>query len=707
VSTDPQLFSIALRMPAHANLGELLTYQSEQPLSPGQLVRVPLGKGEALGVVWGAAAVDTPAVQNIQLKSVAGVLDGIRPLHAEWRDLVAFAARYYQRSLGEVALATIPVALQDLEPVQLARRLKAAHKRRGQTQAASVNASRPEPSEQQRAALAAIAESKRPVLLHGQTGSGKTEVYLRTIEALLAADPQAQALVMVPEINLTPQLHERLSARLGEAAVTSMHSGLTPPQRLQAWLDVHDGRSRVLLGTRMAIFASFDRLRLIVVDEEHDASYKSQDGARHSARDLAVLRAHKISASGVPCQVILGSATPSLETWAAAGAGAAQDSDKPTRYQHVPMPARIGAGKLPTLHRVDMAKQPKDTVLAQALKEALAQTMARGEQALILLNRRGYAPVLHCPDCGWKSECPHCSAYRVFHKRDRTLKCHHCSFTQRVPSACPSCGSLDLQQVGRGTERLEEDLNLVLADIKRPNGAPLRIERADADTTKTKGALAEMMARVHAGDVDVLVGTQMLAKGHDFRRITLVAALGVDSALYSSDFRASERLFALLMQVAGRAGRDAALSDNSSVWIQTHWPDHPLFKALAAHDYAAYAAQLLQERTMAGLPPNGHQALLRAESKDQLAAQAFLQRCQDAAASLHAGDVMLYSPVPMPMQKIANIERAQMLVECAQRAALQQFLPQWLAAIKDIAKEHSRGPGRILRWAIDVDPTAI
>jgi primosomal protein N' (replication factor Y) len=707
VPTDLQRFSIAVRLPAHADVGELLTYQSEQALSPGQLVRVPLGKGESLGVVWGHEAADSGAVPDVQLKSVTAVLDGIRPLHGEWRDLVAFAARYYQRALGEVALAAIPVALQDLEPAQLARRLKTANKRRNNAAPTQTLASRPDPSAQQSAALQTIATAKRPVLLHGQTGSGKTEVYLRAIEAMLATDPHAQALVMVPEINLTPQLHERLAARLGDAAVTSMHSGLTPPQRLQAWLDVHDGLSRVLLGTRMGIFASFERLRLIVVDEEHDASYKSQDGARHSARDLAVLRAHKISQTESPCKVILGSATPSLETWAAAGAGADELADKPFRYQRVPMPLRMGAGRLPTLHRVDMRLQPKDTVLAQTLRDALAQTVARGEQALILLNRRGYAPVLHCPDCGWKSECPNCSAFRVFHKRDRTLKCHHCSYTQRVPNACPSCGSLDLQQVGRGTERLEEDLGLVLANIKRPNGESLRIERADADTTKTKGALAEMMARVHAGDIDVLVGTQMLAKGHDFRRITLVAALGVDSALYSSDFRASERLFALLMQVAGRAGRDAALSDNSSVWIQTHWPDHPLFKALATHDYAAYAHQLLQERTMASLPPNGHQALLRAEGKDQLAAQAFLQRCQDAAVDLHAGDVVLYAPVPMPMQKIANIERAQMLVESAQRAALQQFLPQWLAAIKRIAKEHSRGPGRILRWAIDVDPVSI
>jgi primosomal protein N' (replication factor Y) len=366
------------------------------------------------------------------------------------------------------------------------------------------------------------------------------------------------------------------------------------------------------------------------------------------------------------------------------------------------MASRIGAGALPAVRLVDMNLQPKHAVFAPALVDAIRQRAARGEQSLIFLNRRGYAPVLSCADCGWKSECPHCSAFRVFHKIDRTLRCHHCGFTERVPRHCPACGNADIAPVGRGTERLEEQLAELLAGALRPDGQPVRVARMDADSVRLKGALQEQLAQVHAGAVDVLVGTQMVTKGHDFRRITLVAALQADSALFSSDFRAPERLFALLLQAAGRAGRDAAQAAASEMWVQTWNPGHPLFAALRRHDYPAFAAQQLEERARAGMPPFGFQALVRAEARSQETAQAFLQAGSAAAQDLAAAHgVTLYSAVPMSVQRVANVERAQMLVESASRPALQRFLAQWRPLL-----QASRERG-LLRWAIDVDPLAI
>jgi primosomal protein N' (replication factor Y) (superfamily II helicase) len=328
---------------------------------------------------------------------------------------------------------------------------------------------------------------------------------------------------------------------------------------------------------------------------------------------------------------------------------------------------------------------------------ALQLRLQRGEQSLVLLNRRGYAPVLRCGACGWKSGCAHCSAWRVFHKIDRTLRCHHCGFTERVPRACPECGNLDIHGIGRGTERLEEHLASLLP------GA--RITRIDADSTRLKGSLEEQLAAVHAGEVDVLVGTQMVAKGHDFRRMTLVAAVNPDSALFASDFRAGERLFALLMQAAGRAGRDAAQGSASEMWVQTWHPRHPLFAALAKHDFAAFAAAQLRDREGAGLPPFASLALLRAEAKDAAMATAFLHAAAQLAAALpEAAGVMVYPPVPPPISRVAGVERMQMLVESRSRAALQRFLSVWVPRLTPLAKEKAH---RVLRWAVDVDPLAI
>lgn len=727
---------VVVAAPAHSSIAGPLTYQSESPLPVGSLVRVPLGRREVLGVVWEQLA-DSGALLEMQTRQVAGALEGLPPLSATWRKLVQFTAAYYQRSLGEVALAALPPQLRDLSNVQLARRLKRPV---ADTSRAPDGRGLWALSAQQAAVLAEFHADSRPALLFGATGSGKTEVYLRAAARVLELDPAAQVLVMVPEINLTPQLQSRFEERfahLGKERVVALHSGLTPAQRLKSWLAAHAGHARLVLGTRMAVFASMPNLRLIVVDEEHDPSYKQQEGARYSARDLAVYRA-KIETEDAthghgPCRVLLGSATPSLESWQATLAG---------RYQRLIMDERIGAapstgeelapypagpqlgpstppqarepgppgdaGSLPTVRRVDMNHQPKHCIIAPPLLDAIAQRVARGEQSLIFLNRRGYAPVLACHDCGWKSECPHCSAFRVFHKMDRTLRCHHCGFTERVPRACPSCGNIDIAPVGRGTERLEEHLAELLAGVKRPDGEPVRIARIDADTTRLKGALESQLASVHAGEVDVLVGTQMIAKGHDFRHITLVAAINPDGALFSSDFRAPERLFSLLMQAGGRAGRDARHSGASEMWVQTFHPEHPLFAALKQHDYAGFAAQQLAEREAAGMSPFGFSALVRAEARTQEVAQGFLNAAAAQADALQLtgnGQVTAYPAVPMTIQRVADIERAQMLVESASRAALQRFLAAWQPVLFETRQQAEFKS--LIRWAIDVDPIAI
>jgi len=693
---------VAVQTPAHSALGDLLSYASAAALPPGALVRVPLGRREVLGVVWACAALapQGSGPPGLELRPVGAVLDALAPLGEGWRDLVRFAARYYQRAVGEIALAALPPALRDLSAVQLARRLQ----RRAKGGAdAGAPAAAPALSPEQAEALARFEAGDGPFLLHGSTGSGKTEVYLRAVATLLAREPEAQALVMVPEINLTPQLEARFRARFGAAAVVSMHSGMTNPQRLASWLAAHAGAARIVLGTRMAVFVPLPALRLIVVDEEHDPSYKQQEGARYSARDLAVWRGRREGA-----KVLLGSATPSLESWH--HSRPAGEGDAGGRYVRLSMPSRIGDGALPAVRLVDMNLQPPRTVLSAALLEAIGQRVARGEQSMVFLNRRGYAPVLACGDCDWKSECPHCSAYRVFHKIDRTLRCHHCGFTERVPRACPACGNPDIAPVGRGTERLEEHLAELFAAVRRADGGAVRIARIDADSTRREGALAQQLAQVHDGEVDVLVGTQMIAKGHDFRRVTLVAAVNPDGALFSSDFRAPERLFGLLMQSAGRAGRDsawlAAQGSTAQMWIQTHHPQHPLFAALRRHDYAAFAQQQLDERRAAGMPPFAFQALVRADARTQEAAQAFLNAAGAAAEGLPGADqVTRYPAVPLAIQRVANVERAQMLLESGSRAALQRLLAAWQPLLHALRRA-PEGKG-VIRWLVDVDPHAI
>ena len=692
--------SVLVPTPAYSRLTGPLTYETEEEVQVGCLVRVPLGQRDTLGLVWHQAP-EQPQTSSPTLKTIHSVLHGIPPLSANWLKLIDFAAHYYQRSAGEFAMACLPPSLRDMTALQFERKLSRLKP------LASVSAEKalaPSLTPEQTQVLAQLAQHGGPFLLHGNTGSGKTEVYLRRAALVLEDSPQAQVLLLVPEINLTPQLEARVRQRfahLGDTAIVAMHSAMTPAQRLNSWLAAHLGTARIVLGTRLAVLASMPHLKLIVVDEEHDPSYKQQEGARYSARDLAVYRGQLEGA-----QVLLGSATPSLESWHHSRAAVA--GQPVPRYQRLSMPSRVGDGALPLLRRVDMNNQPRKTLISAPLLAAMRERLGRQEQVLVLLNRRGYAPVLHCAECGWKSECPHCSAYRVFHKGDRTLRCHHCSLTQAVPRACPACGNQDIAVLGHGTEKVEELLAEMLADLQRPDGSPLRVARIDADSTRLKGELVKQLAQVHDGEVDVLVGTQMVAKGHDFRRVSLVAALNPDGALFSADFRAPERLFSLLLQAAGRAGRDAQLgaAQACEMWVQTFHPTHPVFEYLKRHDFAGFAAQQLQEREQAGLPPFSFQALLRAETRTQQAAQDFLNAAKALGEARLATDAELlsvYPAVPMSMQRVANVERAQMLVESHSRKHLQQFLAAWQEDLQQLRTQHKA----VLRWAIDVDPLAI
>ncbi len=674
-----------------------------------------------MGIVWGNGP---STASGFETRAVSEALTAIDPLSDRWRALVDFAAAYYQRNVGEVALSVLPPDLRKLDNARLAKRVRrvTSLNTTGPRQATSpasatlpvdvpfgsaghaagtadVRLAAPAMTPAQAAAVArleATARTPQPTatLLHGVTGSGKTEVYLQAAADALARG--RQALVLVPEINLTPQLEARFAARFSGQRIVSMHSRLTPAQRLQNWLAAHMGLADLVLGTRLAVFASMPGLGLIVVDEEHDPSYKQQEGARYSARDLAVYRG---KLEGVA--VVLGSATPSLESWHRAAT---------SRYAKLELPERIGGGALPAVKLVDMSLLPRrvgaTSALAPNLIQAIRERVARGEQSLVLLNRRGYAPVLHCTDCGWKSACPHCSAWRVFHKIDRTLRCHHCGSSERVPRACPDCGNPDIAPIGRGTERLEEQIGELLRDPD--SGRTARISRIDADSTRRKGALEAQLGAVHAGDVDVLVGTQMVTKGHDFRRITLVAAVNPDSSLFSSDFRAPERLFSLLMQAGGRAGRDAAQAAHSEMWIQTWHPLHPLYAALRRHDFAAFAASQSTEREMAGLPPYSHLAMLRADARTPEAARGFLAAAAELAADLPDADqVVVYPPVPTSVARVADVERMQMLVESNSRRVLQAFLGRWLPALHDLRKRRNAADERVLRWAVDVDPLTI
>jgi primosomal protein N' (replication factor Y) len=619
---------------------------------------------------------DRTDIDQARLKDVGSVVDQVRPLDRHWLDFTQFASDYYQHPWGEVALPALPPVLRTLPGPRFTQALARLRKREIARGANATSLHRL--TAQQQAAVEALvaAQGFGVHLLFGITGSGKTEVYLRAIEDRLQRNDRAQVLMLVPEINLTPQLESLLRARFGPAGVVVLHSGLPDGERSAAWLAAHEGRARIVVGTRLAVFASLPALTLIVVDEEHDPSYKAGEGVRYSARDLAIKRAQML---GVP--VVLGSATPSLETWAAAQAG---------RYALLRLAQRAvdEDADPPAIELVDL-RSPEGkagTGIAAPVAAALRAAQDAGAQSLVFLNRRGYAPVVACDACGWLSRCPQCSTFTVFHKTDRSLRCHHCGFTERVPRACPTCGNQGLHGMGHGTQRIEELLHELLPTA--------RVMRIDRDSTRRRHSAEQAFDAVHAGDVDVLVGTQMIAKGHDFQRVALVVVLNPDGQLASHDFRAPERLFSTLVQVAGRAGRGGHAS---RVLLQTRFPAHPLFAALARHDYAAFADGQLAERRAASMPPFTHQALLTAEARTMDGALGFLREARAEAPS--SDDVRVFDPVPMALQKLAGAERAQLLVEADRRGPLQAFLRPWLEGLR---AKRSR-----IRWQIEVDPQEI
>ncbi|MFC4930697.1 primosomal protein N' [Massilia sp. GCM10023247] len=664
------ILQIALDTPLNSVFDYGWPYEGDVAPQVGQLALVSFGRREVVGLIVAIAAEsDVPADK---LKNAIAVRDQLTPLSPQWLALAGFAADYYQRPLGEVALPGLPKNLRVPSTVALDRALKKMAKLPPPGDPAPVDMPPLNPSQQEAADAIGGATGFTPALLYGVTGSGKTEVYLQACAQVLARDPQAQILILVPEINLTPQLEGNIRARFPGLMLATLHSSLSEGERMLHWLAAHQGHARIVLGTRLAILASLPHLQLIVIDEEHDPSYKQQEGLRYSARDLAVWRARQLA---IP--IVLGSATPSLESWHHAQTG---------RYELLQLRERaVRDAVLPSVRLLDMERdKPKDG-LTSGLLAALRQRLERGEQSLLFLNRRGYAPVITCEACGWISNCTRCTSFMVLHKPEHRLRCHHCSLELRIPRHCPTCGNVDLQPLGRGTQRFEEGLSAMFPQA--------RILRIDADSTRKKGSAQEAFDTVHRGEVDILIGTQMVAKGHDFKKLTLVGILNPDTALFSQDYRASERLFAQLMQVAGRAGRAGLASE---VLIQTRYAQHPLYSAVVRHDYDRFAMNLLEERHQAALPPYMYQALLRAEAPELATAIAFLEEARDI---LPTDMVTINDPIPMTMTRVYNVDRAQLLVESPSRPALQAFLKEWLSLLRAMKTR--------VRWSLEVDPLDI
>ncbi len=719
----PAVLRVALPVPLPSLFDYLPPASGEA--SVGSRVLVPFGRHRLVGVV---VAIDAEAaVDDSRLKQALRPLDDEALLDAELMQTLAWAADYWLGAPGEAYANALPLALREPRPLppigdeywsltDAGHRAHAAGNRRGGSKAllalltaGALSAQelgerhrgwrevarrlaaagllerserppleRPPPAspapplnDEQQQAVAAVGASLgryQPFLLDGVTGSGKTEVYLALIEQVLAQDKQA--LLLVPEIGLAPQTVRRLRERLG-VGVEVLHSNLSEGDRARAWLRARAGSARVILGTRSAVFTPLPRAGLIIVDEEHDAAYKQQEGFRYHARDLALVRARAL---GVP--VLLGSGTPSLESLANVEAG---------RYRSLHLRARPGAVQPPTVQIVDMRAQHLEHGLSPALLAAVAETVARGEQALVFRNRRGYAPVLLCHACGWHAACPRCERPLTLHAGRRQLVCHHCDYRQRVPSACPSCGAGELKAQGQGTERLEEAL---LARF--PQVPVLRVDR---ETTRRRDAFEELLATLRDDQPAILVGTQMLAKGHDLPNLTLVAIVGVDEGLHSIDFRAGERLAQLVVQVAGRAGR---ARKPGRVLLQTHQPEHPLLRGLLAQGYAAAARELLAERRLIQLPPYSHQVLLRAEAAQREQVETFLAA---AHAALPTGaPIEVAGPMPAPMPLRAGRQRGQLLLESTSRQALHAMLRPWQLALAALPS------ARKLRWSLDVDP---
>ncbi len=722
---------LALNVP----LAPVLTYAHPQALLPGVRVAVPFRGKTVAAVVWAAGVV--PDIDPAKIRPIDTVFDHEPPLPEDWRALLAFAARYYHHPLGQAVFAALPQGLREprpaaLPPVPTAWCLNAAgrqqapppvHHRRqhalwqalaegGVDEAAArrlhpqaghclahwqqqgwltahvqpVHGAVPPPAHslnaEQQAASAAVQAALVgfvPFLLYGITGSGKTEVYFEIMAAVLASG--RQVLFLLPEINLTPQLLARLTRRFPHTAPAVLHSQAAAGERTRDYLRAQTGQAALVIGTRLAVFTPLADLGLIVVDEEHDASFKQDNELRYQARDLAVWRARQQG-----CPVVLGSATPSLESWHKARSG---------DYRLLSLTQRAhAAAALPQIVLADVRRQKLDNGFAPQALQWLQQNHADGGLSMVYLNRRGFAPALFCGDCGHTFGCPHCSAKMVLHRRAGQLRCHHCDYRQPVPHICPDCGNQDLTAVGQGTQRVEETLRQWL-----PGAVVLRVDR---DSTARRRDWDALYRQIAAGEVDVLVGTQMLAKGHDFPRLNQVLVLDADGSLYSADFRAPERLFAELMQVAGRAGRADA---PGQVLVQTRWPEHAVFQALRAQDYARFADAECAARRELGLPPFAHMAAVRADAPQSAEAVAFLR----AVLAAQQGDgfapppqVHQFGPVPMLMARLAGRERAQVFVESTDRRALHRSLALWRQLLLHFEKTN-----RNIRWSIDVDPAEL
>ncbi|WP_045728604.1 primosomal protein N' [Xanthomonas sp. GPE 39] len=721
--------AVTLRVALPLPLPQLFDYLPPQgsALTQGDIgrrVQVPFGNRQMSGVV----AALGEAEESPGLRAALAWLDPVPLLHGELADSLRWLARYSHAPLGEVLATALPVTLRRGEPLpdthawawrlteagaghrtrpgtrphRFAQLLatgplheeqldQAMHDWRGAartlakrnhaeriTVAADTSAPQPQTgpmaNPEQQAAIDALlaAPGFSAFLLDGVTGSGKTEVYLQAITACLARG--RQALVLVPEIGLTPQTLARFRARLG-VPVHALHSGLTDNERARVWTAAWRGEARVVVGTRSAVFLPLPQAGLIVIDEEHDGSYKQQDGIRYHARDFALIRAKALD---VP--VLLGSATPSLESLHNANSG---------RYVHLRLTRRAGEARPPTVRVLDVRKRPLQDGLSPEVLAGIGTTLAEGGQILVFKNRRGYAPVLLCHDCGWTAPCQRCSTPlhttpMTVHAGGRRLQCHHCGARQPAPLACPDCGSLALQPQGIGTERLEERLVQAFPEVP--------VLRIDRSTTQRRDALETQLATL--GNVPgILVGTQILAKGHDLPQLSRVVVVGIDEGLFSADFRASEKLAQQLIQVAGRAGRATRPGD---VWLQTHHPGHPLLEILVHGGYHAFAAAELAQREAAGFPPFAHLALLRAEAKQVEHANAFLAAVR---ALLPAHDqVQRFGPMPAPMPRRAGFQRTQLLLSASTRRALHHLLDATVPTI------HALPQARRVRWSLDVDP---
>jgi primosomal protein N' (replication factor Y) len=728
---DPRLLKVALVVP----LDSMFVYLAGgHDVAIGQRVVVPFGRRRQVGIV--VQITDHSAIAADKLKPILQAFCDEQPLDDESFALLRFCADYYQHPYGQALMSALPARLRQTEPVvtrkQHAYRLsprgheaglesiakRQATQRRifaallqqaelseaalseissgwrkaigamqqlGQVQSREILAgivivdqpiiAEPELNPDQAHALQAImtqAGSFRPWLLHGITGSGKTEVYIRLLQQVLTGN-SGQALVLVPEINLTPQLEARFRSRLPQFPLVALHSNLGESERLQNWHLAQSGQARIVIGTRLAVFTPMPELRLVIVDEEHDGSYKQQDGMRYHARDVAMVRAQR---RNIP--IVLGSATPALETWYNAQTG---------KFGLLSLADRaVAKAVLPNIRCIDVSRAELHQGLSPILIDAMRERLVKGEQSLLFINRRGYSPVLLCSACYWIAPCMRCSSKLVVHLRQGRLRCHHCGHEEKIVRQCPSCGNPDLHPTGHGTQRLEQTLTELMPQA--------RILRVDRDSTRRKNALTDMLAAVHADEVDILVGTQMLAKGHDFPNLTLVGVIDTDSALFSPDFRAAERLFAQLMQVAGRAGRAEKAGE---VLIQTAFRDHMLFNALRTQDYAAYAQSLLSEREMVQFPPYNYMALLKAEANDFALVQRFLKFAADMAHGSQ-DNVTVYDPVRPQMERLKGMERGQLLMQADSRQPLQRLLKTLVANLR----EHPLNSR--IRWAVDVDP---